>query len=86
MDPAWNVFSGCLFSRYLDLVHGKPLYACLLDSEATVVSFPPITNCDITKVGGWELLKHHLYVRSGVVHVYCFCLNLTFDLALKMKS
>ncbi|XP_011498436.1 PREDICTED: leucine-rich repeat-containing protein 47-like [Ceratosolen solmsi marchali] len=43
-----NVYSG--IHKYLYLLEGKPLYACLLDSSNQVISFPPITNSDITKM------------------------------------
>lgn len=37
-------------SRYLYLLEGKPRYPCLQDSSGKVISFPPITNSDDTKV------------------------------------
>ncbi|XP_034948886.1 LOW QUALITY PROTEIN: leucine-rich repeat-containing protein 47-like [Chelonus insularis] len=43
-----NVYSG--IHKYLYLIEGKPLYPCLLDSSNQVISFPPITNSDITKM------------------------------------
>merc|ERR1712025_77655 len=43
-----NQLSG--IHKYLTLVHEKSHYACLMDREEVVISFPPITNCDITKV------------------------------------
>ncbi|XP_046611616.1 leucine-rich repeat-containing protein 47-like [Neodiprion virginianus] len=43
-----NVYSG--IHRYLYLLEGKALYPCLLDSLNQVISFPPITNSDITKM------------------------------------
>ena len=43
-----NVYSG--IHKYLYLLEGKPLYPCLLDNSGQVVSFPPITNSDITKM------------------------------------
>ncbi|XP_012266758.2 leucine-rich repeat-containing protein 47-like [Athalia rosae] len=43
-----NVYSG--IHRYLYLLEGKSLYPCLLDSANQVISFPPITNSDITKM------------------------------------
>jgi hypothetical protein len=43
--------SHCMYFpfRYLDLLKGKALYPCLMNS-GNVISFPPITNCDGTKV------------------------------------
>jgi phenylalanyl-tRNA synthetase beta subunit len=43
-----NTYSG--IHKYLNLLDGQPLYPCLLDKDDVVISFPPITNCDITKV------------------------------------
>uniref|UniRef100_A0A8C5Q6J5 Leucine rich repeat containing 47 n=1 Tax=Leptobrachium leishanense TaxID=445787 RepID=A0A8C5Q6J5_9ANUR len=36
--------------KYLHLLDGKELYPCLIDAEDTVISFPPITNSDKTKI------------------------------------
>ncbi|XP_020779611.1 leucine-rich repeat-containing protein 47 isoform X2 [Boleophthalmus pectinirostris] len=36
--------------KYLQLLDGKPLYPCLMDAEGRVVSFPPITNSEHTKI------------------------------------
>ncbi|GAB1604502.1 leucine-rich repeat-containing protein 47-like [Argonauta hians] len=36
--------------KYLDFLHEKPEYPCLLDAKNKVISFPPITNSDITKI------------------------------------
>lgn len=36
--------------KYLDLLHEKPEYPCLLDNDEHVISFPPITNSDKTKI------------------------------------
>lgn len=43
-----NVYSG--IHKYLYLLEGKSLYPCLLDASNQVISFPPITNSDITKM------------------------------------
>ncbi|XP_017890926.1 leucine-rich repeat-containing protein 47-like [Ceratina calcarata] len=43
-----NVYSG--IHKYLYLLEGKPLFPCLLDATEQVISFPPITNSDITKM------------------------------------
>nr|XP_008119421.1 PREDICTED: leucine-rich repeat-containing protein 47 [Anolis carolinensis] len=37
--------------RYLQLLNGKENYPCLVDAEGTVISFPPITNSEKTKLG-----------------------------------
>ncbi|XP_045503618.1 leucine-rich repeat-containing protein 47-like [Colias croceus] len=43
-----NVYSG--IHKYLYLLEGKPKYPCLQDSQGRVISFPPITNSDDTKM------------------------------------
>lgn len=49
----WSTYSivsvHCLY-RYLQILQGKALYPCLLDAEGHVISFPPITNSEKTKV------------------------------------
>ncbi|XP_061592672.1 leucine-rich repeat-containing protein 47 [Cololabis saira] len=36
--------------KYLQLLQGKSLYPCLVDAEGDVISFPPITNSEKTKI------------------------------------
>lgn len=36
--------------RYLHLLDGKDSYPCLVDADGDVISFPPITNGEKTKV------------------------------------
>ncbi|XP_058710871.1 leucine-rich repeat-containing protein 47 [Poecile atricapillus] len=36
--------------KYLQLLDGKDNYPCLLDAEGAVISFPPITNSEKTKI------------------------------------
>ncbi|XP_050973414.1 leucine-rich repeat-containing protein 47 [Labeo rohita] len=36
--------------KYLQLLDGKALYPCLVDAEDHVISFPPITNSERTKI------------------------------------
>ncbi|KAF3696629.1 Leucine-rich repeat-containing protein 47 [Channa argus] len=36
--------------KYLQLLQGKPFYPCLTDAEEHVISFPPITNSEKTKI------------------------------------
>ncbi|XP_072305447.1 leucine-rich repeat-containing protein 47 [Eucyclogobius newberryi] len=36
--------------KYLQLLDGQPLYPCLTDADGRVVSFPPITNSEHTKI------------------------------------
>lgn len=57
----------CFFSafpgRYLQLLDGKDNYPCLVDAEGAVISFPPITNSEKTKV----LCAMDLFIR---IHVF----------------
>lgn len=43
-----NVYSG--IHKYLYLLERLPVFACLEDGEGTVISLPPLTNADATKV------------------------------------
>lgn len=43
-----NVYSG--IHKYLYLLEGKSMFPCLMDHSQQVISFPPITNSDITKM------------------------------------
>ena len=49
--------------RYLDLLSDKTQYPCLVDGESTVISFPPITNSDKTKVSS---MFDHSFVYSSI--------------------
>lgn len=61
LSPFSGTLSSCCFSyffdcpflffgRYLQLLDGKDNYPCLVDAEGVVISFPPITNSEKTKV------------------------------------
>ncbi|XP_067015352.2 leucine-rich repeat-containing protein 47 [Anabrus simplex] len=43
-----HVYSG--IHKYLYLLEGKPVYPILVDSSGRTISFPPITNSDVTKL------------------------------------
>lgn len=43
-----NVYSGV--HKYLYMLEGKSVFPCLLDQTQQVISFPPITNSDVTKM------------------------------------
>lgn len=49
--PTGSRLPGSLPHRYLHLLDGKENYPCLVDAEGDVISFPPITNSEKTKVG-----------------------------------
>ncbi|TNN35957.1 Leucine-rich repeat-containing protein 47 [Liparis tanakae] len=36
--------------KYLQLLQGKEMYPCIVDAEGQVISFPPITNSEKTKI------------------------------------
>lgn len=43
-----NTYSG--IHKYLHLLEGQPKFPCVIDASNTVISFPPITNSEISKV------------------------------------
>jgi len=43
-----NVYSG--IHKYLYLLEGKSVFPCLMDHSERIISLPPITNSDITKM------------------------------------
>lgn len=47
-----NVFSG--IHKYLYMLDKKDSFACVEDGEGNVISLPPLTNGDLTKVGSLE--------------------------------
>jgi hypothetical protein len=47
-DKKRNTVSG--IHQYLNLLKDKDVYACLKDVTGRVISFPPITNSDVTKI------------------------------------
>lgn len=61
-----NVFSG--IHKYLYMLDKKDTFACVEDGEGNVISLPPLTNGDLTKVGRWR--KKNFNSRS--VHVFAF--------------
>lgn len=58
--PTGSPLPGSLPHRYLHLLDGKENYPCLVDAEGDVISFPPITNSEKTKVGRWDLKFAHV--------------------------
>lgn len=43
-----NTYSG--IHKYLYLLEGRPQYPCLVTGQGEIISLPPITNSDISKV------------------------------------
>ncbi|XP_014461270.3 leucine-rich repeat-containing protein 47 [Alligator mississippiensis] len=56
--------------KYLHLLDGKENYPCLVDAEGAVISFPPITNSDKTKIKK-STSELFLEVTSGVSLQIC---------------
>lgn len=57
-----STFSG--IHKYLYLLKGKTRYSCLIDSEGTILSFPPITNSETSKVSPFVLSHDASDTRS----------------------
>ncbi len=53
-----NVFSG--IHKYLYMLDKKDIFACVEDGEGNVISLPPLTNGDLTKVGVFECAHDYL--------------------------
>nr|XP_060610115.1 leucine-rich repeat-containing protein 47-like [Anolis sagrei ordinatus] len=51
--------------RYLQLLNGKENYPCLVDAEGAVISFPPITNSEKTKVPQSLQTWHSGHLKKG---------------------
>lgn len=49
-----NVYSG--IHKYLYLLENKSLFSCLEDSVGNVISLPPLTNGELTKVSAFHIL------------------------------
>lgn len=58
-----NTYSG--IHKYLYLIEGQPKYPCLMNSEKTIISFPPITNSEVTKITP-ETKKMLIEVTSSI--------------------
>nr|XP_023025508.1 leucine-rich repeat-containing protein 47-like [Leptinotarsa decemlineata] len=63
-----NTYSG--IHKYLYLIEGKPQYPCLLNMKKEVISFPPITNSDISKIEV-TTTKIFIEVTSSVSQFIC---------------
>lgn len=55
----------CL-NRYLQILQGKTFYPCMVDAEGHVISFPPITNSEKTKVRVFSL-STEVHQQVGVI-------------------
>ncbi|CAG9770107.1 unnamed protein product [Ceutorhynchus assimilis] len=63
-----NTYSG--IHKYLYLVAGKPTFPCLVNEKGDVISFPPITNSDITKIEP-TTTQIFIEVTSSLTQVVC---------------
>ncbi|XP_014483262.1 PREDICTED: leucine-rich repeat-containing protein 47-like [Dinoponera quadriceps] len=63
-----NVYSG--IHKYLYMLEGKPLFPCFLDSSQRVISLPPITNSDVTKMSS-STETMFVEVTSGISYTVC---------------
>lgn len=63
-----NVYSG--IHKYLYLLEGKPVFPCLLDASEQVISFPPITNSDVTKM---SVITETIFVEVTSASSYQIC-------------
>ena len=59
-------------NRYLTLIEGAESYAVLRDSSRTVVSLPPVTNCDKSKVKTPSGHTYNIGVHLVKVPSVCF--------------
>lgn len=67
--------------KYLQLLDGKSLYPCLMDAEGRVVSFPPITNSEHTKI---SKMTSELFVEVTSAVSLQTCKDVMDALILKM--
>nr|CAI5863456.1 unnamed protein product [Callosobruchus analis] len=63
-----NTYSG--IHKYLYLIEGKPQYPCLLNGNNEVISFPPLTNSDISKID-MNTTKIFIEVTSSISQHAC---------------
>jgi phenylalanyl-tRNA synthetase beta subunit len=63
-----NVYSG--IHKYLYLLEGKTLFPCLLNNSEQVISFPPITNSDVTKMSP-STQTMFVEVTSAISYTIC---------------
>lgn len=66
-------------NRYLGLLKGKNVFPFLVDSNNEVISFPPITNAELTKVDYFyfyevnALICVFIYSTRMVLYVHMYC-------------
>ncbi|XP_044763873.1 leucine-rich repeat-containing protein 47-like [Coccinella septempunctata] len=74
-----NTYSG--IHRYLYLIEGKPEFPCLVNSKQEVISFPPITNADISKM---EVSTTDLFLEVTSSESLQICKNVMDNLLREM--
>ncbi|ERE82736.1 centrosomal protein [Cricetulus griseus] len=67
--------------RYLHLLDGKENYPCLVDAEGDVISFPPITNSEKTKI---KKTTCNLFLEVTSATSLQLCKDIMDNLILKM--
>ncbi|XP_037059145.1 leucine-rich repeat-containing protein 47 isoform X2 [Peromyscus leucopus] len=69
--------------RYLHLLDGKENYPCLVDAEGDVISFPPITNSEKTKI---KKTTSNLFLEVTSATSLQLCKDIMDSLILKMAE
>ncbi|KAL1777086.1 leucine-rich repeat-containing protein 47 [Sigmodon hispidus] len=69
--------------RYLHLLDGKENYPCLVDAEGDVISFPPITNSEKTKI---KKTTCNLFLEVTSASSLQLCKDIMDNLILKMAE
>ncbi|XP_007527304.1 leucine-rich repeat-containing protein 47 [Erinaceus europaeus] len=69
--------------RYLHLLDGKENYPCLVDADGDVISFPPITNSDKTKI---KKTTSDLFLEVTSAMSLQICKDIMDTLILKMAE
>ncbi|XP_051964577.1 leucine-rich repeat-containing protein 47-like [Xyrauchen texanus] len=69
--------------KYLQLLDGKYLYPCLVDAEDHVISFPPITNSEKTKI---KKTTHELFLEVTSSTSLQICKDVMDSLIIKMAE
>ncbi|XP_066144465.1 leucine-rich repeat-containing protein 47-like [Euwallacea fornicatus] len=69
--------------KYLYLIEGKSAYPCLVNDAGDVISFPPITNSDISKI---ELITKQMFIEVTSSTSQLICKTVLTDLLKEMAQ
>lgn len=72
-----NVYSG--IHKYLYLLERMPVFACMEDGEKTVISLPPLTNAEVTKV--CNCWRFFIFCELCLIYTCFIVIRSTPDLA-----